>query len=300
MQRLSGRTLSRGLSLACVLALGAPVAAQATNKYDDYRQQCDGRAFYATDDKGNLLKFREGSATRIEKQRAITGLPAGVSLKGIDFRPATGDLYGLGSDARIYRVSTRTAIACAEGSTATCTDSAPLAGGLRGMSFGFDFNPMVDRIRITSEANQNLRANPNNGALAFTDPDLQFGPGSGVTGDPNVVGSAYRNSSFSAMLKLTTELYAVDSKQDLLLTQNPPNAGTLVEPLKLGVDVADDLGFDIAGSSDQGYIATNAGGSRSATLYKVDLETGSTQSVSRIGNKGGVRITGLAAVQDQQ
>ena len=51
-------------------------------------------------------------ARRLE---ADHGAPAGVSLKGIDFRPATGDLYALGSDKVVYRVNPRTAIAVAEG-----------------------------------------------------------------------------------------------------------------------------------------------------------------------------------------
>jgi hypothetical protein len=39
---------------------------------------------------------------------------------------------------------------------------------LAGTSFGFDFNPTVDRIRLVSDSGQNLRLNPNSGAGATT------------------------------------------------------------------------------------------------------------------------------------
>ena len=43
---------------------------------------------------------------------------------------------------------------------------------LSGTRFGVDFNPMVDRLRVVSDAEQNLRINPNNGAIAGVDTAL--------------------------------------------------------------------------------------------------------------------------------
>ena len=37
-----------------------------------------------------------------------------------------------------------------------------------GDDYGLDFNPTVDRIRVTNDADENLRINPNNGARADT------------------------------------------------------------------------------------------------------------------------------------
>ena len=71
-----------------------------------------------------------------------------MTLAGIDFRPATGDLYGVGSDSVVYRVNPRTGIAVAEGPAFT--------PGLNGRFFGVDFNPTVDKIRVVSDAGQNL------------------------------------------------------------------------------------------------------------------------------------------------
>ena len=101
---------------------------------------------YATDTGGNLISFRAGSPSRIQSSVPLTGLPAGVKLVGIDFRPATGDLYSVGTDNVVYRVNPFTGIAIAEGPAFT--------PGLNGAFFGVDFNPTVDKIRVTSDANQ--------------------------------------------------------------------------------------------------------------------------------------------------
>jgi hypothetical protein len=85
------RSLRRGVVLAALLALAAPLAVGAGNGKGGY-DRGHGRVFYATDTANTLLRF---SSDRPHKLRAkhITDLPVGVSIKGIDFRPASGDLY---------------------------------------------------------------------------------------------------------------------------------------------------------------------------------------------------------------
>ena len=46
---------------------------------------------------------------------------------------------------------------------------------LSGTAFGFDFNPTVDRIRVVSDTGQNLRLNPDTGAVAAVDGALNQG-----------------------------------------------------------------------------------------------------------------------------
>ena len=94
----------------------------------------------------------------------VVGLTAGETLVGIDFRPLNGLLYGLGVNAgadtgTLYVISTRTGVAGAVGSFAG-------AGDLPPGNFGFDFNPSVDRIRVTTDTGLNFRLNPNSGAIA--------------------------------------------------------------------------------------------------------------------------------------
>jgi len=272
------------LALALTVPAGTATAGSGDGATTAKRKKSSGRAFYATDRRGNLLSFRERDTRRFTSRKRIRGLPSGVVLRGIDFRPATGDLYGLGSDSVVYRVSPISAIATAEGPR--------FSPVLRGGAFGFDINPVPDKIRITSDANQNLRVNPDGGALTMADPDLNI-----AGRDPNIVGSAYENSRFTPAKPTVTELYALDSVNNTVYTQNPPNAGTLVEPAKVGFNVRELAGFDIAGRRNDGYVATVGGRTRSgARLYRVNTESGRSRNLGRIGD--GRTITGLAAVQD--
>ena len=115
-----------------------------------------------------------------------------------------------GSSSRLYVLNPVTGVAVAVGG--------PFTPALSGAAFGFDFNPTVDRIRVVSDTGQNLRLNPDTGAVAAVDTALN-------PGAPNVVGSAYSNNVAGAT---TTTLYAIDSTTDQLFVQNPPNAGVLV------------------------------------------------------------------------
>jgi Domain of unknown function (DUF4394) len=243
------------------------------------------RTLYATDSVGNLLSFK-ATAPESARSKQITGLPSGISLKGIDFRPATGDLYALGSDKVVYRVNPLTAIAIAEGPAFETTPTA-----LNGDRIGLDFNPTVDKIRLTSDADDNIRLDPDSGSLLATDSKLN-------PADVTVVGSAYTNSSFTATKPTATTLYAYDTSglQDRIHVQNPPNTGTLTMPKGLGIDLGSDVGFDIAGDNNVGYVAGTPQGDSSARLYTVDVTTGKTRQLGRIGRRG-VTITGLAAWQ---
>ena len=277
--------LRRGAAVAAVLALAGAAGAEASRDRDRDRwspRDDSSRMFYATTDQNLLLQFNERNPERVKDIQVIRGLDDGVTLRGIDFRPATGDLYGVGSDNIVYRVNPQTGIAVGEGPAFT--------PGLNGRSFGFDFNPTVDKIRVTSDAQQNLRLNPDDGNVLLVDKNLN-------PGMPQVVGSAYTNSSFTPVKPMTTTLYAVDAATDQLFVQNPPNDGTLTLPKRLRVDVGPNTGFDIAGADNTGYLSTSGSRSRGTSLYKLDVTTGKTRELGRIGGKRLV-VTGLAAWQD--
>jgi Domain of unknown function (DUF4394) len=280
--------LTRSVIAAVVAALLVPLVAFAGgNRSHTFGKQ--SRVLFATDNAGNLLRFSEHSPWLV-RSKPITGLAAGVSLKGIDFRPATGDLYALGSDRVVYRVNPSTAIAVAEGPAFETTPTA-----LQGDRIGFDFNPTVDKIRITSDADDNFRLDPDPGSLLMNDTKL-------TPADITVVGSAYTNSSFAAFANrpTATMLFAYDTsgKKDRVWLQNPANAGTLMNPLSTGLDLGSDVGFDIAGAENRGYVAGTQSGRSGARLYSLDVTTGKTRQLGRIGG-GNVVVTGLAAWQDK-
>jgi hypothetical protein len=211
-----------------------------------------------------------------------------VTLRGIDFRPRTGDLYGVGSDRVVYRVNPRTAIAIGEGPSA---DVPP--GALAGGSIGWDFNPTVDKIRFVSDSGVNARVDPDTGAIVPPGAlDKPISPAGA-----RVVGSAYTSSSFSATLPTSTTLYAYDTAADRIAVQAPPNDGVLVQPgVRVRVDLGDEVGFDIAGRSNVGYLAGTPAKAKGARLYRVDVTTGARRTLGVIG-RGKHVITGLAVSQ---
>ena len=255
-RRMRSHTFRRVALLVGVLALLVPLAASAGGGRKHSNKPLSvidavKRDVFATDDQGNLLSFR-AAVPQLVRSKQITGLPAGVTLKGIDFRPATGDLYALGSDKVVYRVNPRTAIALAEGPAFET-----MANALNGDRIGFDFNPTVDRIRVTSDADDNLRLNPDTGALAAKDTAL-------TPAEVTVVGSAYTNSSFAAFANrpAATMLFAYDvsGNRDRIWLQQPANDGTLMNPKSVALQLGSDVGFDIAGADNVGYVAGTAAG----------------------------------------
>ena len=214
---------------------------------------------YAAGQANNLIIFNPTTTAGMVSKN-ITGLQSGEVVLGIDMRPATAQLYALGSSNRIYTVNMASGAATAVGTT----DFTP---ALSGTSFGFDFNPTVDRIRVVSNTGQNLRLNPITGTVAAVDPMLN-------PGTPSVDGAAYKNNFAGA---LTTQLYDIDFATDKLYEQNPANAGTLTEVGSLGLDVSAGSGFDIGGMSNNAFgIFTVAG---NTSLYSINLTTGMSTSL---------------------
>ncbi|MGD9572100.1 MAG: DUF4394 domain-containing protein [Thermoleophilia bacterium] len=269
-----------GLALGAALALALPAAAQA-------------RDIFVTDTAGNLHRIDSRTPGIVLDTVPVTGLPAGVSLAGIDVRPATGDLVGVGSNSVVYALNADTGAATAIG-----TGFAP---GLNGTAFGVDTNPVPDALRITSNAEQNYRISFATGNHGAGSPDGALNPG-----DPAIVASAYTNSTVSAVRPATTTLFGIDATSNALTTQNPPNAGTQVDPKPLGVDVGEATGFDIAGAGNLGFLATTPAGRTGAVLYRVDITTGTatelgpiaTGSILRTKGTPRLTVTGMAARQE--
>lgn len=229
----------------------------------------DAAPLFALTNANELLRVDDLAPGTVVSTVAVTGLQPGETLVGIDFRPANEALYGLGNSNRLYVVDPRTGVATVV-TGADGTTGGPLAPALAGASFGFDFNPTVDRIRVTSDAEQNLRLNPSDGVTATAvDANLAYAPGDPNVGqNPGVAAGAYTNSFNGAT---STTLFGIDTAQDVLVTQNPPNNGTLNTVGALGVDAGPIAGFDIAHNGPARAMLTVGGVRR---LYLVDLVTG--------------------------
>ena len=120
---------------------------------------------YAVDLDNDLIRFDSASPGVIQFGTPITGLQTNEVIRSIDFRPATGQLYAIGSSSRLYTLNLVTGAATQLGGV--------LSPVLNGSSFGMDFNPATDELRVVSDANQNLRINPNTGAVSSVSPALR-------------------------------------------------------------------------------------------------------------------------------
>lgn len=208
-----------------------------------------------------LISFDRATPGTVRTNVAISGLQSGESLVGIDFRPADGVLYGVSSTGRIYTINTSTGAATLKSTLmADAADTTAPYGGLTGDQFGVDFNPAADRLRVVGSAGQSLRINVDTGATT-TDGSINGGAAS-----TSITASAYTNSFAGTG---TTTLFGLDSVNDMLYTQNPPNNGTLASGVALGIDVSAANGFDIDATTNLGYAIFTIGGARG--LYTVNL-----------------------------
>jgi hypothetical protein len=269
------------LFLAAVALLGLPVQAKAIT-------------VYGLTNTNGLIAF--DSATPQDVSFSIDhigGLVSNDDLIAIDFRPADGLLYavgtggGAGGSARVYTINTSTGFA---------TMVSTMSVSLTGSRFGFDFNPVADRLRIVSNADQNLRVDVATGATTVDTP-LSYQPGDLFFGqNPNVIASAYTNNfGPSPRTSPGTQLYGIDSVRNTLVLQVDPNGGLLQTIGLLGVDVSQLAGFDIywdpTTQTNIGFASLQNIAEGVSRFYMINLSTG---LATAIGTEQGDLIDGIA------
>jgi len=228
---------------------------------------------------GQLISFDSNTPGSLLSSVPITGVAG--SLVGIDFRPATpGVLVGLGNNAgagTVYTINTTTGVA-----------TPILSSGLTlvGTSFGVDFNPVPNALRIVSNTGQNLRITAGGTGVVNTDGNLNI---AGVTAT-GVVDAAYTNPFIGAT---STTLFVLQDNtaptQDVLFTQNPPNDGTLTLPVNLSINVSNLSGFDLT-ADNQAFLSWN-GGNQFGTL---NLTTGAAVNIGAIGGGFAGQVVGIS------
>lgn len=235
-----------------------------------------------------------------------TGLVAGHTVRSIDFRPATGELWALSADATNVNVQLY---------TLNLTNAAltPIGAGfaLTGNASAFiemDFNPVADRIRIltgnqTVAGANNWRANPLTGGLVQQDVNLAYDAGDPQAGNQfiQVFAGAYSNSFAGST---TTTLYAWDWQTDSLSTignvggtPNNPNSGlmfTVNTPAGF-LTTGSAVGMDIGPISNTLFVTKDSASGTAMGLYTRDLTTG---AVTLLGNyPAGTFVTDISVFQ---
>lgn len=221
---------------------------------------------------GRVISFNRATPGTLTSSLPLAGLQVGEALVGIDVRPADGVIYAVASTGRILTL---------DAATGALTPRATLSTALSGTHFGVDFNPVADRLRVVSDTGQNLRIDVTTGATVVD---------GAINGAPaSITASAYTNSFAGAT---STQLYDLSATGTLYL-QDPPNNGTLANPVPLNVAFATQNGFDIDPRTNVGYAALGVGGV--TQLYTVPLGgTAGARLVGRIG--GGELLVGMTLV----
>jgi Domain of unknown function (DUF4394) len=279
----TGPALALG-ALALVLAF--VLAGCASPGADEPAGSPRPQTVFAVTESHMLIRFNAGTPRQVEAGKPITGLAAGETLLGIDFRVARGVLYGLTSAGRLVTIDTASAAVRPVGS------APPVA--LQGTRFGVDFNPVADRVRVVSDSGQNLRFHPDTGALAATDPPLAAATEGGPA--PRIAGAGYTYNK--ANDKLTTN-YAIDIARGWLVTQGSvegrepvvsPNTGRIADVGPLGTGPLDDAAFDIADIGNVALAALRQGGR--TRLVVLDLTSGRATLLGTVAN--GEALRGMA------
>lgn len=241
---------------------------------------------YAVTADNHLLSFNSTRPDAIVENRPIVG----EKVIHIDFRPATGQLYALGESGHLYTVNLAN-VTLTQVGTATL----PTSGG-------FDFNPVRDRIRIASEIS-NVEADPTTAVsftsgipLAFSIGDPNFGM------PPRILAVAHTNNVAGAT---TTTTYGLHWTNPFATTQlvtlgtlngspGSPNLGLLFTVGPTGAATYSYAGFDISDTGEAFASLAHPEAGTVATFYKVDLESGATESLGTLIDPNFRGITDIA------
>lgn len=238
---------------------------------------------------GKLLQFTPGGATGVSTLLTISGLQAGESVVGIDYRPADGKLVALvksGTVGQLYTIDRTTGQATLLSRTGTNLLT------LAGTRYGIDFNPVPGALRIISDNEENYR-------LVFSADLSTYSVNIDTPLNPaaNTISAAYSNSFTGTPV---TTLYGLDSVTDNLVLQGGidgatnPNSGVLTPVGSLGVNFSERAGFDIDGVTGTGIAALNVAGTNSTGIYAINLRTGSASCLGTIPAPRGQLVTDIA------
>ncbi|MEQ1861304.1 MAG: DUF4394 domain-containing protein [Chthoniobacteraceae bacterium] len=271
-----------------------------------------------------LLRFDTLSPNPVlSTQIDVNQLASGEAPVGVDYRPQTGQFYllALGGDTgTLYLLDPLSGGLTAVGAQRSIAfvdaagDPVPFPDRFA-TGYGVDFNPTVDRLRVTSATGLNFRVDPNTGLGADGNLGGAAGSVAGVNpdgaingGGTGVAGSAYTNSFAQSLTGGVTTLYAIDAASNSLYIQNPPNAGTLTAGVAItsggnSLVVSQVNGFDIPASvrvATSNAAAVGEGwmlsGPRNGTrLYRLDLTTGVATDVGGLDSFG-APLAGLTVI----
>ncbi|MGD9995915.1 MAG: DUF4394 domain-containing protein [Ilumatobacteraceae bacterium] len=231
-----------------------------------------------------LVRFDASSPGATGPVIPITGLQPGEHIVGIDVRPSTGEVIGvgiLGQAGKVYRIDPVTG-------GATPLSGGPFAIDLpNGGSWAVDINPVTDRIRLIHGGGLNLRLNPTSGELTAVDVAITGSKATAVAYDRSVTGAS------------ETTLYSIDNLTARLNLLGGPdgepsaNSGDTYFRGMLGTTPdTNEVGFDVMANGTALAAMRVAG---FTGLFAIDLASGLASPLGTIGS-GAVGVIDLAAL----
>lgn len=250
-------------TLVAALVLTPSVAVAGDRHGDRGGQDRHGQRAVGLVDGTALVTFSVSRPGAVKHTGTITGLQQDTRIVGIDARVQDRQVYGVGDQGGLYVLDAHSAKA---------TFVQRLTTALEGTSFGVDFNPAANALRVVSDTGQNLRqplATP--GAATVVDAPLTTPPTAGTT--TGVSAAAYTNNDLDAATGTTLFVLraATDAAPASVNLQSPANAGTLALTGQLGFDVRGDVGLDITGTTGYVVVPDGRGGS---TVHELSVLTG--------------------------
>lgn len=212
---------------------------------------------------GTLYKV-DVASLKVTASMAVSGAS---DLRGLDVRPASGQLYALSGTDQLYTL---------DAASGQATAGSKLQTALSGSGQAVvDFNPVADRLRLLGPDGTSLRVNVDTGEVAV-DGKLAYAADGPYAGQqPKVVAGAYTNAYAGTQ---STALYNIDLASAGLMLQNPPNDGVQ----QLVGKVADGLAaaaMDIASDGKGGNTAYVLTGK---TLHQLDLASGKPTTLGEV------------------
>jgi hypothetical protein len=235
---------------------------------------------YAVTETNKLIRFDTSQPGQDAILGTITGT-GGEQILSIDFRPLTGQLFGVSAN-RLYTINPVSAHA----QPAAVAFSPALAGNV-----DMDFDPVSGLIRVVTDNNQNLRIDPETGAVTAADTTITGVTGLTALAFTNNFASPDRSTLF-AISPASNQLARIGSFN--VADGGASQAGGVATAIGggLSLDVDAPSGFDIAANDNDAFAVLTPAGDTQSGLYKINLGSGAAAFIRLV--TVGEKLRGLA------
>ena len=217
-----------------------------------------------SDQLDQLVSFDSATPGTLDSAIALTGLPSGEQIRGIDW--LNGTLYGLGDQSHLYTINPATGF---------CTPVGPgFSPILNGIDFGLANGTSL--LYVASDLGQNITLNPTTGA---------------ATVGPNYTGASLDAIAYNFV---TGTFVGVSADTHDLYNINPATGNASLIGAS-GVNFLDRVGLTVSPSSDLAYFSGTVNGQ--TELFTVNMSTGAFSLVGDVGTPGEI-TSGLDSIAD--